>query len=184
MNAAVAAPMPAGARRDVLLGARALTKNYGGLRAVNAASLDLYRGEIVALVGDNGAGKSTFIKMLSGVIVPDSGSIVLHGREVHFATPAQARAAGIETLHPNLALADVFDVAENAFLGRELTKRRLGLIPVLDLILERRARGFAVLIISHNLERVFSVADRICVWRRRSRHRPGRAWRSTSRPWQ
>ena len=216
----------------MLLGARALTKNYGGLRAVNAASLDLYRGEIVALVGDNGAGKSTFIKMLSGVIVPDSGSIVLHGREVHFAMPAQARAAGIETLHQNLALVDVFDVAENVFLGRELTKRRLGLIPVLDkgamrsrtrdllqriganlpvidrpvramsggqrqavaiarlllnevhllimdepmaalgvdegrkvldLIVELRVRGFAVLIISHNLEHVFSVADRICV---------------------
>jgi len=223
---------PASAARDILLTARGLSKHYGGLRAVNDASLDLYAGEVVALVGDNGAGKSSFIKMLSGVITPDAGSIALHGREVRFGTPAQARAAGIETLHQNLGLVDVFNVAENIFLGRELIKRRLGLIPVLDkgamrrrtqellqriganlpsidrpvramsggqrqavaiarlllnevhllimdepmaalgvdegrkvldLIVELRARGLAVLIISHNLEHVFTVADRICV---------------------
>ncbi|MCW5621207.1 MAG: sugar ABC transporter ATP-binding protein, partial [Burkholderiales bacterium] len=115
-----------------LLRAHGLTKHYGGLRAVHEATLDLYAGEVVALVGDNGAGKSTFVKMLSGVVTPDGGSIALHGRAVRFAVPAQARAAGIETLHQNLALVDVFDVAENIFLGRELIRRRFGLFPVLD----------------------------------------------------
>jgi ABC-type sugar transport system ATPase subunit len=117
--------------REVLLSARGLSKSYGGLRAVDNASLDLHSGEVVALVGDNGAGKSTFVKMLSGVIMPDAGTLALHGGEVHFASPTQAREAGIETLHQSLALVDVFDVPENIFLGRELSNRRFGVLPML-----------------------------------------------------
>src|ERR1700674_4501473 len=115
---------PSPSPRPILLSARALSKNYGGLRAVNAASLDLFAGEVVALVGDNGAGKSTFVKMLSGVIMPDAGTLCLHGRDVRFTSPSQARKAGIETLHQSLALVDVFNVPENIFLGRELITRR------------------------------------------------------------
>ena len=74
----------AAGRGEILLRARGLSKSYGGLRAVNDASLDLYPGEVVALVGDNGAGKSTFVKMLSGVIAPDAGTLALHGGEVRF----------------------------------------------------------------------------------------------------
>src|SRR6185503_222435 len=123
---------PVEVHREILLSAHALNKSYGGLRAVSDASLDLYAGEVVALVGDNGAGKSTFVKMLSGVMTPDAGTIVLHGQEVRFASPTQARDAGIETLHQSLALVDVFDVPENIFLGRELSTRRFGIVPVLD----------------------------------------------------
>ncbi len=128
----IPASTPAAGQRDILLSARALSKSYGGLRAVNNASLDLYPGEVVALVGDNGAGKSTFVKMLSGVIMPDAGTLALHGGEVRFTSPTQAREAGIETLHQSLALVDVFNVPENIFLGRELSTRRFGVVPMLD----------------------------------------------------
>ncbi len=226
------ASQPAASARDVLFSARDLSKSYGGLRAVNGVSLDLYPAEVVALVGDNGAGKSTFVKMLSGVITPDSGTLALHGQPLRLHSPAHARKAGIETLHQSLALVDVFNVPENIFLGRELTTRRFGVVPMLDkaamrqrtldllqriganlpaidrpvrsmsggqrqavaiarlllnevhllimdepmaalgvdegrkvleLIVELRTRGLTVLIISHNLEHVFSIADRICV---------------------
>jgi D-xylose transport system ATP-binding protein len=70
--------------------------------------------------------------MLSGVITPDAGTLVLHGQEVRFGSPTQARKAGIEMLHQSLALVDVFNVPENIFLGRELSTRRFGIVPVLD----------------------------------------------------
>jgi ABC-type sugar transport system ATPase subunit len=211
---------------------RGLTKSYGGVQAVDSMGLDIYLGEVLALVGDNGAGKSTLIKMLAGVIRPDAGRIVLDGEPVRIATPSQACSLGIETLHQHLGLVDVFNVTENVFLGRELRRRYLGVIPgldhrvmrrrtlellerlglrfpsidrpvrsmsggqrqsvaisrlllshvrllimdeplaalgvdegrkVLELIANLRDQGYGVVVISHNLEHVFTVADRIAV---------------------
>lgn len=97
-----------------------LTKRFGGVHAVEDVSCDLYPGEVVGLLGHNGAGKSTLIKMLSGVFPADSGRVVVQGQECHFATPRDARAAGIETIHQTLALAENIDAPGNLFLGREL----------------------------------------------------------------
>ena len=224
-----AAP-PAGAP---FLSIRGLTKRYGGHVANDSINLDVYPNEVLALVGDNGAGKSTFIKMISGVHRPTSGRMRIDGRDVEMHSPNDARDAGIETLHQNLSLVDVFTVQENIFMGRELQRKIGGVVPsldhaemrrrtealfeelglpkpdmnrtvralsggqrqavgiarlmldanvrllimdepmaalgveesrlVLELIQRLKAKGFAVLIISHNLDHVFQVADRIAI---------------------
>lgn len=215
-----------------LVSIRGLTKQYGGHVANNNIDLDIYPGEVMALVGDNGAGKSTFIKMISGVIQPTTGTITVSGKSVTMTSPSMAREAGIETLHQNLSLVDVFTPQENMFMGRELQRRVFG-VPslnhaemrrqtvalfeelglktpdlnkmvralsggqrqaigiarllldrsvkliimdepmaalgveesrlVLELIERLRDKGYAVFIISHNLEHVFQIADRIAV---------------------
>lgn len=232
MSAAVATdsrPQTAGVP---LIEVEDLTKTYGGVHAVEAVSLEIYPGEVVGLVGDNGAGKSTFIKMISGVVRPDGGTIRVRGEVVRMTSPNDARALGIETLHQHLGLVDVFNVPENVFLGRELKRPILGLVPSLDhramrrrtqellsrlgvqlpdisrpvrsmsggqrqsvaisrlllgevsllimdepmaalgvdesrkvieLISSLRAAGMALLVISHNLEHVFTIADRIAI---------------------
>ncbi len=93
---------------------------FGGIRAVDDASLDLYPGEVVALLGHNGAGKSTLIKILSGAYKRDAGEIRVNGEEVAIANPRDAKAYGIETIYQTLALADNVDAAANLFLGREI----------------------------------------------------------------
>lgn len=227
-------PAPSPRTSDVpLVSIRGLTKQYGGHVANNNIDLDIYPHEVIALVGDNGAGKSTFIKMISGVIQPTAGTIGVSGKAIAMTSPAMAREAGIETLHQNLSLVDVFTPQENIFMGREIQRRRFGAIPSLDhaemrrqtmalfeelglktpdlnkmvralsggqrqaigiarLLLDRsvkliimdepmaalgveesrlvlelierlRDKGYAVFIISHNLEHVFQIADRIAV---------------------
>jgi D-xylose transport system ATP-binding protein len=211
-----------------------VSKRFGGVVALDNVSIDVTAGQITGLVGDNGAGKSTLIRILSAVLAADNGTIELDGEEVHFASPAEARAAGIETVYQDLALASNMPVWANIFLGRELLrgpsqlhildKRRMAgeaeamlsrlsrnmppieapaaqlsggqrqaiaiaratawgshviimdeptaaLGPaetrsVEEVILELRNRGFAVLIISHNLEQVFRLVDRVWVLRR------------------
>jgi ABC-type sugar transport system ATPase subunit len=103
-----------------------LTKRFGGLTAVDNTSLDVNVGEVIGLVGDNGAGKSTFIKMVAGVYQPDDGQLFFEGREVSFSGPRVARDMGIETIYQDLALAENLDVGSNIFLGREMKKRYLG----------------------------------------------------------
>ena len=103
--------------------ARNLWKHYGGVAAVRDVSIDFPAGTVTAIVGDNGAGKSTMVKMLCGAIHPDKGQILINGEEVRFATPAAARHAGIATVYQDLALADHRNVAENLYLGRELVRR-------------------------------------------------------------
>ena len=207
-------------------------KAFGGVVAIENFSLELHPGEIVALVGDNGAGKSTLIKMISGVYSPTSGDINLDGAPVTFSDASGARAAGVEVVYQDLALADQQPVFMNMFLGRELTKGPLGMLDkkgmvaettalveeldvripspmatirdlsggqrqgiaiarathwakklilldeptaalgvaetakVEELIATLRARNLAVLIVSHSLDQVFRLADRICVLRR------------------
>src|SRR4029434_10385909 len=103
------------------------------LVANNNISLDVYPGEVVGLVGDNAAGKSTLIKCVSGVHQADEGEIYFQGKPVAFSNPLDARNAGIETIYQDLALAGNLAVSANIFLGREVKKRYLGgLITMLD----------------------------------------------------
>jgi fructose transport system ATP-binding protein len=105
-----------------LLQARGLVKRYGRLTALDHADFDLLRGEILAVIGDNGAGKSSMIRALSGAMVPDAGEIRLDGNVVAFRTPLDAQAAGIETVYQTLALSPSLSIADNMFLGRELRR--------------------------------------------------------------
>lgn len=111
---------------ETVLSTRGLTKHYGGVHALEDADFDIRAGEHVAIVGDNGAGKSTFVRQITGVEQPASGTILFEGREVRFESPLDARREGIETVFQNLALADDLDVPANIFLGREEVYFRLG----------------------------------------------------------
>lgn len=215
-----------------------LTKRFGGLLAVDNVSLSVYPGEVMGLLGDNGAGKSTFIKLISGVYRPDNGSIAFNGAVVHHASPLAARQSGIETIYQDLALCENLDAPTNIFLGREPTRRKFGFVSVvnrafmhdearqllarldihipdlhvpmhqmsggqrqavaiaralywnarlmimdeptaalgvpeqmkvLDLVRRLRSQHIPVIIISHNLQDVFAVADRVVVLRRGSK---------------
>jgi fructose transport system ATP-binding protein len=105
---------------EPILQARSLVKRYGRVTALDHADFDLYPGEILAVIGDNGAGKSSMIKALCGAVIPDSGEIRLAGEVIHFRSPIDAREAGIETVYQNLALSPALSIADNMFLGREI----------------------------------------------------------------
>jgi ABC-type sugar transport system ATPase subunit len=230
------------------LRARNISKRFGGVVALDDVSIDVVAGQITGLVGDNGAGKSTLIRILSAVLNSDSGTVELDGVPVQFTSPAEARAAGIETVYQDLALAGNMPVWANIYLGRELLrgpkplnvldKRRMAveaeamlsrlsrIMPPIDaptsqlsggqrqaiaiaraaawgskviimdeptaalgpaetraveeVIAGLRDRGFAVLIISHNLEQVFRLVDRVWVLRRG--RMIGNRWLSSSTP--
>jgi fructose transport system ATP-binding protein len=102
-----------------VLEARALVKHYGNVTALDGADFDLRPGEILGVIGDNGAGKSSLIMALSGAVIPDHGEILLEGKPVHFRSPMEARRAGIETVFQNLALSPALSIADNLYLGRE-----------------------------------------------------------------
>jgi inositol transport system ATP-binding protein len=103
-----------------------LTKHYGGVKALEEANFSLFEGEHVAIVGDNGAGKSTFVRLITGVESPTAGRVYFKGNEARFLNPLDARRVGIETVFQNLALADDLDVPANIFLGREEVHFNLG----------------------------------------------------------
>jgi simple sugar transport system ATP-binding protein len=115
-----------------LLEVRNLSKHFGAVQALNDFSMIVHPGEVVALAGDNGAGKTTMIKAVSGVYAPSSGEILLKGAPVTFSTPQDARDKGIETIYQDLALADNLSIGANIFLGREPMRRAFGFLPVLD----------------------------------------------------
>jgi ABC-type sugar transport system ATPase subunit len=105
-----------------LLSVQHVSKNYGAVEALKDVSFQLRRGEVVGLVGDNGAGKSTLVKCIAGVLRPSDGEIHLEGTRHEFGSPADALAAGVETVYQDLALVEMFDLTANLFLGRELVR--------------------------------------------------------------
>jgi D-xylose transport system ATP-binding protein len=215
---------------DALLQLRGIDKNFGPVQALVDVNLDLPAGQVTALAGDNGAGKSVLIKCIAGIHSPDGGQMYWDGEPVHLRTPRAAAAIGIETVHQDLALCDNLDIVQNMFLGRERLRSRLldeeametaaqGTLAslavttvrsirqpvaslsggqrqsvaiakavlwnsrlvimdeptaalgvaqtamVLDLVRRLADRGLAVLLVSHNMNDVFQVADQIAVLR-------------------
>ncbi|MCA0240386.1 MAG: ATP-binding cassette domain-containing protein [Proteobacteria bacterium] len=112
--------------KPLVMQAKGLVKRYGQVTALDGADFELRAGEILAVIGDNGAGKSSLIKALSGATIPDEGEIRLDGTPVRFKSPMDARRAGIECCYQDLAVAPAMTIAENLFLGREL--RRTGFL--------------------------------------------------------
>jgi len=222
------APAPSDAQP--LLRLRGISKHFGAVQALYGVDLDLPAGQVTALVGDNGAGKSVLTKCIAGIHAPDEGQMFWEGREVHIRTPKDSASLGIETVYQDLALADNLDIVQNMFLGRERVSRALldedsmeraaaatlaslrvttvrsirqpvatlsggqrqavavakavmwnsklvmldeptaalGVAQtrmVLDLIKQLKAHGLAVMVISHNLNDVFEVADRVAILR-------------------
>jgi fructose transport system ATP-binding protein len=147
--------------RGYKLTARALSKAFGHVQALQDVDVELDEGEILALVGDNGAGKSTLVKILSGALQPDSGEIRVDGRLVSLRSPISARDHGIETVYQELAVVPILDVAENLFLGRELRFRgRFGrVLPFIDKRSIRRKAGEHLRLLNINIPSVRQRAD-------------------------
>ena len=213
---------------EPLLKVRGLSKSFGAVQALSDVDLDVPSGQVTALCGDNGAGKSVLIKCISGIYQPDHAQIEWEGRPVHIRNARDASALGIETVYQDLALSDNLDIVQNMFLGRERAPRQLldengmeqaaaetlaslhvttvrsirqpvGSLSggqrqsvavakavmwnskmvimdeptaalgvsqtamVLDLIKRLRDRGLAVMVVSHNLNDIFAVADRLAI---------------------
>jgi ABC-type sugar transport system ATPase subunit len=213
---------------------RNIKKSFAAVQALRGVDLTLYHNEVLGLMGDNAAGKSTLMKVLSGAYIPDEGEILIEGKKAHMATPLDARRLGIEMVYQDLALANNLDVTANVFLGREAVSARIGpfrimdsermeqeadrlldrlkiKIPsvrllverlsggqrqavaiaramafnskviimdeptaalsvaaigeVLDMVRELKAQGASIIIISHRLEDIYSVSDRLIVMR-------------------
>jgi ABC-type sugar transport system ATPase subunit len=137
-----------------LLQARSITKRFGALQALAEVDVDIHAGEVLAILGDNGAGKSTFIKILSGAYEPSAGTVLLDGTPVSFASPQDAADVGIATIFQELALSENLSIAENVFLGRELVRRVLG-VP----FLRRQAMKQKVAELLHTLDAHISDPD-------------------------
>ena len=222
---------------------RGIRKNFAAVQALRGVDLTLHHGEVLGLVGDNAAGKSTLMKVLSGAYIPDGGEILLEGKKAHMANPSDARHLGIEMVYQDLALANNLDVTANVFLGREAVSAQVGPVgvmdsrrmeqeaqrlldrlkidipsvrllverlsggqrqsvaiaratafnskviimdeptaalsvaaisKVLDLVRELKAQGASIIIISHRLEDVHSVSDRLIVMRQGRKVRDAR----------
>jgi simple sugar transport system ATP-binding protein len=124
-----------------LLEARGLSRSFGHVRALDDASFDIDAGEVVALIGDNGAGKSTMVKALTGNLEVDTGELYFEGRRVSITSPHQASDMGMEVVYQDLALAPHLNPVQNLFLGREITRK--GLLGVLGFMDEKAMRARA-----------------------------------------
>jgi fructose transport system ATP-binding protein len=122
---------------EPILKARGLVKRFGRVTALDSCDFDLMPGEILAVIGDNGAGKSVMIKSLSGALQVDSGEMFLDGKPYHFRSPIEAREAGIETVYQTLAMSPALSIADNMFMGREI--RRPGVLGTVFRMLDRPA---------------------------------------------
>lgn len=121
---------------------RGIKKSFGAVQALRGVDLTLHHNEVLGLVGDNAAGKSTLMKVLSGAYIPDEGNIFIDGDEVHFSNPMDARRHGIEMVYQDYALANNLDIVANVFMGREVVRLHLGPIRVMDFQhMERATRG-------------------------------------------
>ncbi len=116
----------------VIFQAKNIKKHFGSVKAVDGVSFTLTKGECVALAGDNGAGKTTMVKLISGVYKATSGEMIFNDQTMNFQSPEEARYKGIETIYQDLALANNLTIGENIFLGREPMKKIFGFIPVLN----------------------------------------------------
>ncbi len=120
MNNAVSGPTPRD-RAKPIISLRNVTKRFNAVHALTHVDLDVFPGEVVALVGDNGSGKSTLVKVLAGVYQPDEGYVAFDGEHVMINSPSTAQSIGIATVFQDLALSDNLTIVNNLFLGRELT---------------------------------------------------------------
>jgi len=111
---------------------RNIKKNFGAVEALRGVDLVLHHNEVLGLMGDNAAGKSTLMKVLSGAYIPDEGEIFIEGQKAHLTNPMDARRRGIEMVYQDYALANNLDVAANVFMGREVVRLELGPIGVMD----------------------------------------------------
>src|SRR5579875_2889587 len=153
-------------RGQPLLELRGIDKSFGPVRALSHVSFTVPAGMVTALCGDNGAGKSVTIKIISGIHTPDGGQLFWRGRPVTIGSPKDAAALGIATVYQDLALCDNLDIVQNMFLGREVTRRAALDEGPMETAARRLAeQGYGVLFVSHNLNDVFDVADRIAVLR-------------------
>jgi D-xylose transport system ATP-binding protein len=116
---------------EPLLSLENIRKSYGAIEALKGVSFAISKGEVIALLGDNGAGKSTLVKIIAGGQEPTSGRMLFEGTEYRAKSPAEGKAAGIETVYQDLSLCTNVDVVANFFMGREITRNFLG-IPILD----------------------------------------------------
>jgi ABC-type sugar transport system ATPase subunit len=130
-----------------VLQARSISKRFGALQALADVDVDIHAGEVLAILGDNGAGKSTFIKILSGAYEPSAGTLLFDGASMSFVSPQDAADVGIATIFQELALSENLSIAENVFLGRELVRRVLG-VP----FLKRQAMKQKVAELLHTLD--------------------------------
>ena len=111
---------------------RNIKKSFGAVQALRGVDLKLNHNEVLGLVGDNAAGKSTLMKVLSGAYIPDDGDILLDGHKTHFSNPMDARHQGIEMVYQDYALANNLDVSANVFMGREVVRQKVGPVGIMD----------------------------------------------------
>jgi ABC-type sugar transport system ATPase subunit len=141
---------------DIILEGRNITKMYGGVAALNNVTFQLPRNEVVALLGDNGAGKSTMIKILSGALTPTTGQVFVEGKPADMTSTKHAKALGIETVYQDLALVDCLSIEKNIYLGKEIVRKYLGLE-----VLQNRAMKKGALAFLHDVGIEIDDPDRI-----------------------